>query len=193
MIVSHVFMQANDTETATSPFQTSFSVTSETTLECPTSVPPSGTSSHRSSTNNKSRFSFFNVSSLSRPPSSGTNSVHRRKPSVKSVQFGEKKEKRNSILVPNTTTTTINEEEKEDLGSGVIVDGTKQKEEDREDSSDEDEDEDNPLQKLIAPLISIFQLIIRSSYIATNIVMMAWSITYHSWLTFVLLMWACVL
>ncbi|XP_050729563.1 piezo-type mechanosensitive ion channel component-like isoform X11 [Eriocheir sinensis] len=54
-------------------------------------------------------------------------------------------------------------------------------------------EEEHPLQRLIYPLISVFQLVIRSSYIATNIVMMAWSITYHSWLTFVLLLWACVL
>ncbi|XP_037802529.1 LOW QUALITY PROTEIN: piezo-type mechanosensitive ion channel component-like [Penaeus monodon] len=54
-------------------------------------------------------------------------------------------------------------------------------------------EEENSLQRLIAPLVSVFQLVIRSSYIATNIVMMAWSITYHSWLTFVLLLWACVL
>lgn len=40
---------------------------------------------------------------------------------------------------------------------------------------------------------AIFQLIIQSSYLATNIVMMAWSITYHSWTTFVLLLWAIVL
>ncbi|CAH1971749.1 unnamed protein product [Acanthoscelides obtectus] len=37
---------------------------------------------------------------------------------------------------------------------------------------------------------SIAQLIVRSSYIGTNIIMMAWSITYLSWLTFVLLIWA---
>lgn len=32
----------------------------------------------------------------------------------------------------------------------------------------------------------------RSSYIATTITMMAWSIMFHSWLTFVFLMWANV-
>ncbi|XP_066947530.1 piezo-type mechanosensitive ion channel component isoform X4 [Macrobrachium rosenbergii] len=74
-------------------------------------------------------------------------------------------------------------------GGGVVV-------KDVEASGGEEEGEgaeENSLQRLIAPLISVFQLVIRSSYIATNIVMMAWSITYHSWLTFVLLLWACVL
>lgn len=33
-------------------------------------------------------------------------------------------------------------------------------------------EEEHPLQRLIYPLISVFQLVIRSSYIATNIVMM---------------------
>ncbi|GAB6019982.1 hypothetical protein CHUAL_002736 [Chamberlinius hualienensis] len=46
---------------------------------------------------------------------------------------------------------------------------------------------------LMSPLTSIFLLITRQSYIATLIVMMAWSITYHSWLTFVLLLWSCIL
>ncbi|XP_023706983.1 piezo-type mechanosensitive ion channel component isoform X4 [Cryptotermes secundus] len=40
---------------------------------------------------------------------------------------------------------------------------------------------------------SLFRIINRSSYIGTNIIMMAWSITYHSWLTFVLLLWASIL
>jgi hypothetical protein len=42
-------------------------------------------------------------------------------------------------------------------------------------------------------LLSTFELFIKSSYIGTNIIMMAWSITYHSWLTFILLIWACLL
>ncbi|CAN8016084.1 unnamed protein product, partial [Ixodes persulcatus] len=37
------------------------------------------------------------------------------------------------------------------------------------------------------------RLLTRGSYMLTLIVMMAWSITYHSWLTFVLLIWSCVL
>ncbi|XP_023298569.2 piezo-type mechanosensitive ion channel component isoform X3 [Lucilia cuprina] len=35
--------------------------------------------------------------------------------------------------------------------------------------------------------------IYQNSYIFTNVLMMAWSIVYHSWLTFVLLLWANVL
>ncbi|XP_071441072.1 piezo-type mechanosensitive ion channel component [Hetaerina americana] len=53
--------------------------------------------------------------------------------------------------------------------------------------------ESSPLEQIVDAIISVFQIITRSSYIATNIIMMAWSITYHSWLTFVLLLWASVL
>lgn len=40
---------------------------------------------------------------------------------------------------------------------------------------------------------SIMMFLMRQSYIAALIIMMAWSITYHSWLTFVLLLWACLI
>ncbi|XP_052758554.1 piezo-type mechanosensitive ion channel component [Galleria mellonella] len=43
---------------------------------------------------------------------------------------------------------------------------------------------------IIAAVIDFFQVLVRSSYIATTITMMAWSIMFHSWLTFVFLMWA---
>lgn len=49
---------------------------------------------------------------------------------------------------------------------------TEGREGEKEDTQEEGEEEENPLQRIIAPLISIFQLVIRSSYIATNIVMM---------------------
>ncbi|XP_024082959.1 piezo-type mechanosensitive ion channel component 1 isoform X5 [Cimex lectularius] len=42
-------------------------------------------------------------------------------------------------------------------------------------------------------ILSALQLIAKSSYLAANISMMAWSITYHSWLTFILLLWASIL
>lgn len=43
-------------------------------------------------------------------------------------------------------------------------------------------EEEHPLQRLIYPLISVFQLVIRSSYIATNIVMMVRESFDVSWL-----------
>ncbi|XP_017047864.2 piezo-type mechanosensitive ion channel component isoform X3 [Drosophila ficusphila] len=41
--------------------------------------------------------------------------------------------------------------------------------------------------------VSVGGFIYQNSYIFTNILMMAWSIVYHSWLTFILLLWANVL
>ncbi|XP_053322004.1 piezo-type mechanosensitive ion channel component 2 [Spea bombifrons] len=42
-------------------------------------------------------------------------------------------------------------------------------------------------------MVVVFQFIMKQSYICALISMMAWSITYHSWLTFVLLIWSCAL
>ncbi|KAJ0182013.1 hypothetical protein K1T71_002735, partial [Dendrolimus kikuchii] len=53
-----------------------------------------------------------------------------------------------------------------------------------------EEEEPTLLDDIIAAVIDFFQVLVRSSYIATTITMMAWSIMFHSWLTFVLLMWA---
>ncbi|KAL0119117.1 hypothetical protein PUN28_009604 [Cardiocondyla obscurior] len=60
--------------------------------------------------------------------------------------------------------------------------------------SDETPD-DSPgiVEEIIMAVYSIFQLIVNSSYLATNIIMMIWSIMYHSWTTFVLLLWALIL
>ncbi|XP_032683429.1 piezo-type mechanosensitive ion channel component isoform X2 [Odontomachus brunneus] len=49
------------------------------------------------------------------------------------------------------------------------------------------------VEQIIMAVYSIFQLIVNSSYLATNIIMMTWSIMYHSWATFVLLLWALIL
>lgn len=49
------------------------------------------------------------------------------------------------------------------------------------------------LQIFTTALLKTLNLFIKSSYIGTNIIMMAWSITYHSWLTFILLIAACLL
>ncbi|XP_037297893.1 piezo-type mechanosensitive ion channel component isoform X3 [Manduca sexta] len=53
-----------------------------------------------------------------------------------------------------------------------------------------EEEEPTLLDDIIAAVIDFFQVLVRSSYIATTITMMAWSIMFHSWLTFVFLMWA---
>ncbi|KAM4833463.1 LOW QUALITY PROTEIN: piezo-type mechanosensitive ion channel component 1 [Thomomys bottae] len=44
-----------------------------------------------------------------------------------------------------------------------------------------------------SPLHSLGHLLMDQSYVCALIAMMVWSITYHSWLTFVLLLWACLI
>ncbi|XP_061450529.1 piezo-type mechanosensitive ion channel component 1 isoform X4 [Rhineura floridana] len=46
---------------------------------------------------------------------------------------------------------------------------------------------ENPL------LHSLGHVVMNQSYVCALIAMMVWSITYHSWLTFVLLLWACLI
>ncbi|EMP36264.1 Protein PIEZO1 [Chelonia mydas] len=43
------------------------------------------------------------------------------------------------------------------------------------------------------PLHALGHVIMKQSYVCALIAMMVWSITYHSWLTFVLLLWACLI
>ncbi|XP_009475763.1 PREDICTED: piezo-type mechanosensitive ion channel component 1 [Nipponia nippon] len=43
------------------------------------------------------------------------------------------------------------------------------------------------------PLHTLGHVIMNQSYVCALIAMMVWSITYHSWLTFVLLLWACLI
>ncbi|XP_032875283.1 piezo-type mechanosensitive ion channel component 2 isoform X2 [Amblyraja radiata] len=52
---------------------------------------------------------------------------------------------------------------------------------------------EEPVNSRLNSLITFFRFIMKQSYICALIAMMAWSITYHSWLTFVLLIWSCVL
>ncbi|KAJ8279582.1 hypothetical protein COCON_G00066480 [Conger conger] len=42
-------------------------------------------------------------------------------------------------------------------------------------------------------LVTVFRFVMKQSYICALIAMMAWSITYVSWLTFVFLIWSCTL
>ncbi|XP_046898435.1 piezo-type mechanosensitive ion channel component 1 isoform X1 [Hypomesus transpacificus] len=43
------------------------------------------------------------------------------------------------------------------------------------------------------PFYLLGRVVMQQSYVCALIAMMVWSITYHSWLTFVLLLWACLI
>ncbi|KAM4767077.1 piezo-type mechanosensitive ion channel component 1 [Cyanocitta cristata] len=43
------------------------------------------------------------------------------------------------------------------------------------------------------PLRTLGHVLMKQSYVSALIAMMVWSITYHSWLTFVLLLWSCLI
>uniref|UniRef100_A0A8C7YTI9 Piezo type mechanosensitive ion channel component 2 n=1 Tax=Oryzias sinensis TaxID=183150 RepID=A0A8C7YTI9_9TELE len=58
----------------------------------------------------------------------------------------------------------------------------------------ESEDEENDIKKKgVGAMVKVFHFVMKQSYICALIAMMAWSITYVSWLTFVFLMWSCIL
>ncbi|XP_074501554.1 piezo-type mechanosensitive ion channel component 1 isoform X2 [Sebastes fasciatus] len=44
-----------------------------------------------------------------------------------------------------------------------------------------------------SPFFQLGKVVMQQSYVCALIAMMVWSITYHSWLTFVLLLWACLI
>ncbi|XP_049867605.1 piezo-type mechanosensitive ion channel component [Pectinophora gossypiella] len=76
--------------------------------------------------------------------------------------------------------STMRQLHQDSMGSVLVTD----------DESGYADDEPTLVDDILAAIVDFFQVIIRSSYIATTITMMAWSIMYHSWLTFVFLMWA---
>nr|XP_058133334.1 piezo-type mechanosensitive ion channel component 2 isoform X2 [Dasypus novemcinctus] len=74
--------------------------------------------------------------------------------------------------------------------------GSSEKKEEEEYENEEYEEERSHEDKRsvkVHAMVSVFQFIMKQSYICALIAMMAWSITYHSWLTFVLLIWSCTL
>ncbi|XP_026164380.1 piezo-type mechanosensitive ion channel component 1 isoform X2 [Mastacembelus armatus] len=48
-------------------------------------------------------------------------------------------------------------------------------------------------QQFESPFLLLGRVVMQQSYVCALIAMMVWSITYHSWLTFVLLLWACLI
>ncbi|XP_032741354.1 piezo-type mechanosensitive ion channel component 2 isoform X3 [Rattus rattus] len=69
----------------------------------------------------------------------------------------------------------------------------KEEEEDKREDSEGEESQEEKRSVRIHAMVAVFQFIMKQSYICALIAMMAWSITYHSWLTFVLLIWSCTL
>ncbi|XP_025786964.1 piezo-type mechanosensitive ion channel component 2 [Puma concolor] len=74
-------------------------------------------------------------------------------------------------------------------------DSSEKKEEEGEEKEDFEEERSHEEKRSVKvhAMVSVFQFIMKQSYICALIAMMAWSITYHSWLTFVLLIWSCTL
>ncbi|XP_023248310.1 piezo-type mechanosensitive ion channel component isoform X2 [Copidosoma floridanum] len=83
----------------------------------------------------------------------------------------------------------------QDSTGSVIVQDGQQDDAIQMQSLSEGAPEEQPgiVENVIMALFSIYQLISHSSYLGTNIIMMTWSIMYHSWSTFVLLLWALIL
>uniref|UniRef100_A0A286XJC8 Piezo type mechanosensitive ion channel component 2 n=1 Tax=Cavia porcellus TaxID=10141 RepID=A0A286XJC8_CAVPO len=69
----------------------------------------------------------------------------------------------------------------------------KEDEEGEKEEFEEERSQDDRRSVRVHAMVSVFHFIMKQSYICALIAMMAWSITYHSWLTFVLLIWSCTL
>ncbi|XP_052598264.1 piezo-type mechanosensitive ion channel component 2 isoform X6 [Peromyscus californicus insignis] len=69
----------------------------------------------------------------------------------------------------------------------------KEEDEDKKEGSEGEGSQEEKRSVRIHAMVAVFQFIMKQSYICALIAMMAWSITYHSWLTFVLLIWSCTL
>uniref|UniRef100_A0A671NM78 Piezo-type mechanosensitive ion channel component 2-like n=1 Tax=Sinocyclocheilus anshuiensis TaxID=1608454 RepID=A0A671NM78_9TELE len=67
--------------------------------------------------------------------------------------------------------------------------------EEEEEKTDEEEEQEEEEEQGGPPdaLVKVFKFIMKQSYICALIAMMAWSITYVSWPTFVFLLWSCTL
>ncbi|KAH8281950.1 hypothetical protein KR054_004227 [Drosophila jambulina] len=82
-------------------------------------------------------------------------------------------------------------------GSSVAPSGTQRGNDIQLDSMEQRSEQENTTTSILDQIsygfVSVGGFIYQNSYIFTNILMMAWSIVYHSWLTFVLLLWANVL
>ncbi|XP_066558966.1 piezo-type mechanosensitive ion channel component 2 [Amia ocellicauda] len=79
-------------------------------------------------------------------------------------------------------------------------DPSSSEEEEEEEEKEQEEEEEGVSEGLTesepagpSGLVLFGQFIMKQSYVSALIVMMVWSITYNSWLTFVLLVWSCAI
>ncbi|XP_054840797.1 piezo-type mechanosensitive ion channel component 2 [Eublepharis macularius] len=63
----------------------------------------------------------------------------------------------------------------------------------KEEEEEEEENIEEEKNSKVHAMVTVFHFIMKQSYVCALIAMMAWSITYHSWLTFGLLIWSCIL
>ncbi|XP_015036597.2 piezo-type mechanosensitive ion channel component isoform X12 [Drosophila pseudoobscura] len=115
-----------------------------------------------------------------------------------------RRDQRAALNEPTETTPLVRQSTRKgrtaqplESGSSVAMGGTQRGNEIPLDSLEQRSEQENTTTSILDQIsygfVSVGGFIYQNSYIFTNILMMAWSIVYHSWLTFVLLLWANVL
>ncbi|XP_022214859.2 LOW QUALITY PROTEIN: piezo-type mechanosensitive ion channel component [Drosophila obscura] len=115
-----------------------------------------------------------------------------------------RRDQRAALNEPTETTPLVRQSTRKgrtaqplESGSSAAGSGTQRGNEIPLDSLDQRSEQENTTTSILDQIsygfVSVGGFIYQNSYIFTNILMMAWSIVYHSWLTFVLLLWANVL
>ncbi|XP_032307476.1 piezo-type mechanosensitive ion channel component isoform X6 [Drosophila ananassae] len=115
-----------------------------------------------------------------------------------------RRDQRATLNEPTETTPLVRQSTRKsrtpqplDGGSSVPASSTQRGNDIQLDSMEQRSEQENTTTSILDQIsygfVSVGGFIYQNSYIFTNILMMAWSIVYHSWLTFVLLLWANVL
>ncbi|XP_037712148.1 piezo-type mechanosensitive ion channel component isoform X8 [Drosophila subpulchrella] len=115
-----------------------------------------------------------------------------------------RRDQRATLNEPTETTPLVRQSTRKsrtsqplESGSTVAPSGTQRGHDIQLDSMEQRSEQENNTTSILDQIsygfVSVGGFIYQNSYIFTNILMMAWSIVYHSWLTFVLLLWANVL
>uniref|UniRef100_A0AAR2JWG6 Piezo-type mechanosensitive ion channel component n=1 Tax=Pygocentrus nattereri TaxID=42514 RepID=A0AAR2JWG6_PYGNA len=99
-------------------------------------------------------------------------------------QKTEEKNVSNSVTMYNGGRIPFNTDQKD----GEIYEVVEVPQEEEEEKTEDSEQSSSP-----GAFAKVFRFIMKQSYVCALIAMMAWSITYVSWLTFVFLLWSCAL